>query len=265
MSHSSLDRKVITSAPAARRALLAATLLTIASAPALSQSASQLGAWDGLTLSPIGALAPVAGPLAPAAAGSYALTLRYGRWRYDSEDVVHDNFGLTVTRAFGFARSQLSVTLAYGIVECPTCSGWQLAGLEWRSALWNHSFTPTRDNAASLDAGLHLSLGGARYSGAESSNARSLAIDLPLELALPIGASGKLRASFLPGIGYGRITSTDISQGGILPTLGSAIAWTATRHLTFGIGLQRIVIAGGPTQIGASLGWSFPSHRAGAP
>ena len=41
-------------------------------------------------------------------------------------------------------------------------------------------------------------------------------------------------------------------------TLGAALAWTFRSGLGLNIGMQRIIIAGGPTQLGAGLGWGRP-------
>ena len=242
------------------RAAALVVLLGIGSRQSDAQTASELGAWDGLMLSPVGALAPVTSDPGATAPGVYSVSLRYGRWRYDADDVVHDNVGLTVTRSFGFARTQLSVTIAYGLVECPTCSGWQLGGIDLRSTLWNHASAPASGRPVTAGVALRASLGGARYRGPDAPSVSSAAIALPIEIALPIGKASQLRASILPGLGYGRIASSGFAESGVLPMVGGAVAWNIASAFTIDIGIQRIFIDGGPTQVGAAFSWKFHSH-----
>ena len=244
---------------------LAVTALCIVVAgvgrPAAGQGASQLAAWDGMVLTPIGALAPVARDPGATAPGVYDASLRYGRWRYDADDVVHDNIGLTVRRSFGFARTQLSLTFGYGLVECPTCSGWQFGGVDLRSSVWNHSFGAADQRPISAGAALQVSLGGARYRGTDASTATSFAVGLPIEIALPVWKASQFRASIIPGYGYGRIASADFVESGFLPTIGGAVAWNVASFVTVDVGVQRIIISGGPTQIGAAVSWKLWSPR----
>jgi hypothetical protein len=211
-------------------------------------------------LSPVGALAPMTGDPGATSPGIYSVALRYGRWRYDVDDVIHDNIGLTVTRSFGFARTQLSLTVAYGLVECPTCSGWQLGGIEVRSTLWNHASAPASGRPITAGLALRASLGGALYRGPDAPSVSSAAIAMPLEIALPVGKRSALRASILPGLGYGRIANSGFSESGVLPMVGGAVGWNISSAFTVDIGMQKIFIIGGPIQIGAAFSWKFNSH-----
>ena len=242
------------------RAAAFVVLLGFASRQSDAQTASQLGAWDGLMLSPVGALAPVTGDPGATSSGVYSVSLRYGRWRYDVDDVVHDNFGLTVTRSFGFARTQLSLTIAYGLVECPTCSGWELGGIDLRSTLWNHASAPASGRPVTAGVALRASLGGALYRGPDAPSVSSAAIALPIEIALPVGKASQLRASISPGLGFGRIASAGVAESGVLPMVGGAVAWNIASTFTVDIGMQKIFIDGGPTQVGAAFSWKFHSH-----
>ena len=233
--------------------------------PAAGQSASQLAAWDGMVLTPIGAIAPVARDPGATAPGVYDASLRYGRWRYDADDVVHDNIGVTVRRSFGYARTQLSLTFAYGLVECPTCSGWQFGGLDLRSSVWNHSFGATDQRPITAGAALQMSVGGAKYRGTDASTANSVAIGLPIEIAFPVWKASQFRAAIIPGYGYGRVASTDFVASGFLPTIGGAIAWNVASFVTVDVGVQRVIIAGGPTQLGAALSWKLWSPSPNRP
>ena len=237
------------------RLVVAALVLGLAVWPrqAAAQSANQLGAWDALMLSPIGALSPVAGDPREIANGADVLLLRYGRWRYDSEDAVHDNIGLSWSRSLGFARTQLTLTGAYGLVECPSCSSLLIGGIDLQSTLLVRGFAGWNARPIGAGVGLRLSLGGGSVLSSASTTATSAAIALPIELALPFRRHSLLCASVVPGFGFGRTASADLTESGFLPTLGAAISWTITPSVGVNLGVRRIFIDGGPTQIGGAF------------
>ena len=76
-----------------------------------AQTLRDIAAWDALVVSPIGALPPrmhdelFVGTRTPA-----ELSVRYGRWRYDEDDAIHNDIGLTVTHGFGATRTDIAVT-----------------------------------------------------------------------------------------------------------------------------------------------------------
>jgi hypothetical protein len=218
-----------------------------------AQSANQLGAWDGLMLSPVGAFSPVAGDPREVVKGADVLTLRYGRWLYDSEDAVHDNIGVAWSHRLGFARTRLTLTGAYGLVECPSCSTLVIGGIDLQSTLLTRSVPTPNGRPATAGVGLRVSVGGGRELSTSASTASSTAIALPLDLALPLGKTSQLCASLVPGFGFGRTASADLSESGFLPMLGAAIAWAITPSLGVDFGVQRVFITGGPTQIGGAL------------
>lgn len=238
-----------------RRLTVAAAviLLAVGSRGTAAQSAGQLGAWEGLTLSPVGALAPVARDPGDIVSGVHELTLRYGRWRYDADDAVHDNIGLMWSHSIGFAKTKISVTGVYELVECPTCSAWRMGGVDLQSTVWDHGFAVAAGRTMRTAVGLRLSVGGAQYLGAEASTSASAAITMPIDIALPLMKSSVLCASIVPGFGYGRISSTDLAESGVLPMIGAALAWTITTRLGVDLGMQRVIITGGPIQIGAAV------------
>jgi hypothetical protein len=53
------------------------------------------------------------------------------------------------------------------------------------------------------------------------------------------------------------VTGSDFAAGGFLPMIGAAVSWTVASRVGVNVGVQRIVIAGGPTQIGAALSWKL--------
>jgi hypothetical protein len=228
-------------------------LLVVGPLEAAAQSTSELAAWDGLTLSPVGELAPVARHTGDWTQGSSELALRYGRWRYDPDDAVHDNIGLTWSRGIGFARAQLSITGTYEMIECPTCSAWASGAVELQSALWDHHLGSEGRRPTRMGIGLRMSLGGAKYLGADASTAGSAAVTVPIDIELPFRRTSSLCASIVPGFGYGHIASPEAGAGGFLPMIGAAISWTVTTRIGVDVGVQRVIIDGGPTQVGAAL------------
>ena len=63
-----------------------------------AQTIGDRAAWDALILSPIGALAPLARDPVDDEARQANVWLRYGRWRYDGNDAVHNNTGINRNR-----------------------------------------------------------------------------------------------------------------------------------------------------------------------
>lgn len=246
----------------ARRSSAALCLLAgvAAARGAAAQSAGQLGAWDALMLSPAGALTPVAHDPGKVAGGTRELSLRYGRWRYDADDAVHDNVGLTWTYHFGFRRTQLAITAAYGLVECPTCSGWMMGGVDLQSAAWSHDFKDPGRRPISAGVEFRGSLGVARYRGAGAPAALSASLVMPLAVSLPVRTSSRITLSVNPGLGFGEISGEGSTEGNVLPVLGAAMGLSLTSRLSVNLGLQRVVLQGGPSQLGTAVTWAFGSH-----
>ncbi|MBI3567655.1 MAG: hypothetical protein HY084_05565 [Gemmatimonadetes bacterium] len=235
-------------------------LLGLGARASSAQSASQLGAWDALMLSPAGALTPVAHDPGEVAAGARELSLRYGRWRYDADDAVHDNIGVTWTYHFGRARTQLAITAAYGLVECPTCSGWTMGGVDLQSTAYSRDFATSSPRPITAGVEVRGSLGFARYRGEGTPTAVSASLVMPLEVSLPVPLESRVTLALIPGFGYGEITSADAAEGTVLPMLGGAVAWSVTSRLSINLGLQRVVLQGGPMQIGTAVSWAFGTH-----
>jgi len=217
-----------------------------------AQSAGDRAAWDAMILSPLGALAPLArGPIDDEARQTN-VWLRYGRWRYDVDDAIHNNIGLTVLRRVPFASSELSITGAYLSLSCAACPSWVSGGVSLQSTLWQGGFG--EEPFASV--GLRTDVGGAHYRGESQTTAASAASTFVVGVGCPFIRQSHLSATVSPGFGMGRIALVDGIHNGARPTLGAALAWTFRSGLGLNIGMQRIVIAGGPTQLGAGLGWS---------
>jgi hypothetical protein len=218
-----------------------------------AQTAEQLAAWYGLMLSPIGALAPIAHDPSLAGVPGSTLSLRYGRWRYDDDDEVHDNIGLTWAHRFAWLRTEIAVTGAYQPDECGSCGGWQIAGLTVRSTVVRlESARAIRFGVAAT-----VDVGGAKYHGVGGATTFSLAGALPLEFTVSLPWTSSLSLAAIPGIGYGRITSDYRTNSGVLGSLGGAVAWAITSRATLDVGVQRVIMSRSVPQIGAAFSWQY--------
>lgn len=242
-----------------RRLRLAAMLLIggLWARGASAQSNSDVAAWSALMVTPIGALAPIAQDPHGLPVNATAWSLRYGRWHYDADDVIHDTGGLTWSRGLAYRHLQLSVTGAYALIECPTCSYWLAGDITLRTPLgfrvYGDSTTHLRTETG---ASLQMTLGGARYRGREPANAQSLAIAVPVDIAIPWRRTGAFRASLIPGIGFGRVATAGSADAGLLPMIGGALAWSLNRTFTIDMGAQRVILNGGALQLGLGARWA---------
>lgn len=238
--------------------LCAVALLASAAIPCAvaAQSANDRAAWDALILSPVGALAPVARDAsdddndAPHQSQN-DVWLRYGRW-HNGDRAIHNNIGVTVFHSVPLGTSELSVTGAYLSLSCAMCPSWISGGASLQSRLWQYGAATER----SATVGLRFDVGGAHYRGESQTTAASATSAVVLGVAAPFIRESHLSASVSPGIGYGRIALFDGIHSGASPTLGAALAWTLASGMAVNLGMQKIVIARAPTQIGLGVGWA---------
>src|SRR5437879_1634900 len=127
---------------------------------AVAQSPDDLAAFNALIVSPIGALPPSANDDGRPLPDRASLFVSYGRWRYDVNDAIHQNVGLSVHRRIGVSTTSVSVTGAYLSSSCD-CSGWSSGGVSLTSVAW--STTGVRSPAArGVPVGVELRDGVAR-------------------------------------------------------------------------------------------------------
>ena len=232
--------------------LAGGVLLSSATAPTASaQSASELGAWDGLVLSPIGALAPIARVAEDQAPRQSDLWLRYGRWRYNVDDAIHNNAGVTYFRRPGSGRTELGITAAYLSLSCPTCASWLSGGVSLQSTFRRVEVVdgPWRT------LGVRVDIGGARYLGEGHTTAASAAAAAVFNGGIPFVRHSQLSVELTEGFGIARIAYVDAIDGGVRPTLGAALAWTFKSGFAVNVGMERIVLADAPPQIGMGMSW----------
>lgn len=220
-----------------------------------AQSTGDIAAWDALMVTPVGALPPRGHDALFGDSPRTELSFRYGRWRYDIDDAIHNDFGVTVTRAFGVAHTSLSLTAAYLSLSCGTCSAWMSGGLEARTRLINRRIAGDSSRDVAVSAGVVASGGVARFLGDGHATAGSLAGAASFGVTFPV-ASSRVSLTVLPGVGIGRFSSVDEDAYGTRPTLGASAACVLPWGMVADLGIQRIYIDGGPSQIGLGLSWA---------
>ena len=216
-----------------------------------AQSQSDVGAWDGLMLSPIGALAPIAHDGGEGNARQSDVWLRHGRWRYNVDDAIHSDFGVTLFGRPRSASTELSVTAAYLSLSCPTCASWLSGGVSLQS-------TFRRVGAATgawRSLAVRADIGGARYLGEGHTTAASAAAAFVFSGGVPFVRHSHLSVALTEGFGIARTAYVDGIDGGMRPMLGAALAWTFNSGFSINAGMERIILADAPPQIGMGLSW----------
>lgn len=211
-------------------------------------------AFDAMVVSPIGALPPRTtdngSPLPERTSGS----ISYGQWRYDIDDAIHNNVGLTYSHRLGNTGNSIAITGATLALSCQ-CSGWISGGVSLSSRVWNSTRRSEIAPRTSFHVGTQLMAGGARYLGEGTASAYSAAAVLDLGASLAVHGDSRLALSILPGVGGGHLWSRDLSGDGIRPVIGAALGWRFHRGIAVDLGARRISLAGGPTQYGLGVTW----------
>jgi hypothetical protein len=231
-----------------------AVAIGVSPTDARAQTVGQYAAWDALMVSPTGAFIP-SGDDATAEFPRNSLALRFGRWRYNTDDTAHPTYGVTLSHAVG-SRSRASVTGAYVYVSCGECGGWEVSGIDFESRLrYAEHGESLHQLATSL--GVRVSASGARLRTPPHTVARSVAIEVPVSIRIRCPASHDLWASVSPGLGYGNMWGPSGSDAGVLGTLGITAGSALTSSLGMELGARRVFIAGGPVDFAASFVWAF--------
>ncbi len=239
-----------------RAGLVGATLLTFAvPRPIAAQSLADLAAWDALVVTPVGALPPRARVFETPAPKE--LAIRYGRWRYDIDDAIHNDFGVTVARDVNLVRGSVAVTAAYLSLSCGTCEAWVTTGAEVQSTVLSRRISADSGPELNGTLGLRLNGGMARFLGDGHATAFSASGSAVIGIAGPWIEGTEIGMALMPGIGIGRFSSVDETAYGTLPILGAAAALELRHGVVIDVGFQRIYIDGGPTQFGAGFAWRF--------
>jgi hypothetical protein len=236
--------------------VVSGTAVVLATMPGVlaAQSAGDLAGWNALVVTPVGALPPRASDTVWGDSARTELSFRYGRWRYDIDDAIHNGLGITIARPLGVARTAVAATVAYLSASCGGCAAWLSGGIEVQTRLIDATIAGDGASPATASLGLRASAGGARYLGQGGATASSIAGGATIGVAFPSMWSSRVAVSVMPGVGIGRFSSVDETAYGTRPILGAGLAWSL-RSVVIDMGLQRIYVADGPTQAGAGLTW----------
>lgn len=205
-----------------------------------AQSDGAIAGWSGLTLTPVGALTPVA----PTESGG--ILARYSRWRFGPGDDETTNLG--VGFRFSAGRNQMMVTGGFGRVEeCGGDCNTLFLGLDLT--------VPTRPaTPGGMGVAVNTSLGFMKPIDDEG-NALSIALNVPLSFVLPLGSQSTLIPFFIPGVGLGRISAGGDSEIGWRAMIGGGVTLAGLGPLELTASFRRIFIDDGPTVYGVGVGF----------
>ena len=224
-------------------------LLALASlAPAASASAqpdSDVAAYLALVWSPVGALPPMVhgADLASRAGGS----LRYGHMVSGSERETFHNVGLTLELPVGYGSARTSVTISRASADCEECEPALGAAADLELLL--ASRVP---RAGLFTMSLKPSFGFAMGSSTLDYSLFTATIGMPLAMRTHTATS--IMPYLVPGAGYGMVSGTGDSRGGVRAMLGGGVRVQSSRTGFGGMaGFQKVFIAGGGTLFGIGL------------
>lgn len=229
----------------------------VAPRPLAAQTTGELAAFSALMVSPIGALPPLARESGAPLPDRWNVSLRYGGWRYDIDDGMHNNVGATVARRLGNSRSTLALSAAYLSLDCD-CAVWLSTGATLRSVLWSTAGRSAPIQPRAFHVANSIGLGFARYSGTGHATAYSISDAIDLGAGVPFVFGTHLALSLLPGVGRGALSSIDETGDAWRPMIGGALSWSINSRLSLDLGFNRIVVVGGPPQGGGGLSWRLP-------
>jgi hypothetical protein len=229
-------------------------LFSFAARPASAQSLQDLAGFSALIVSPVGALPPVASDNGSALPDRATLAVDYGRWRFDIDDAIHDNVGITASHRLGSFPATVSATGAMLSLSCD-CAGWVAGGVSISSTLWSSALRGVREERRTLHVGVRLSAGGAEYLGAGHASGASAAGELDVGGSTSFIAGSRLALSLVPGFGSGHLNSADVTATGTRPLFGVAASWRFRHGVAIDLGTERVVLKGGPTQLGIGMSW----------
>jgi len=237
----------------ARAVYVNLAVLAVAPAAVLAQTASDLAAFETFVLSPFGAVTPLARDYAGGLPPRDELSIRYGRWRYDINDVIHNDeaatFSVRVTPG-----TTVDLSGAYLALSC-NCDPWLSTGVGVRTTLFSTPAGGADHRRMSAHVAALGTLGVARYTSTPAASSRAAQVALDLGVAVPAPWGTLLALSAFPGYAGGHLVSQDLTDGGRGRTIAAALAWSFPRGVTIDVGAQRFVLTGGPTEYGAALSW----------
>jgi hypothetical protein len=228
-----------------RRAFLLVSILPAAllARSTQAQSEGDAAAYLALTLTPIGAFAPVARASWLDGSASGAFALRYGRLSYDDDDAIH-NIG--VGGDFGAGPGRLGITA--GAVTCSGCDAILILGADWTTSLVRRASTEQP-----IGVGMTIA-GGAGIPTAEGADGMALSASVGLPMTMVAGNPTGFRVIpyVTPAIGFGTLTGEG-GASGVRPMLAGGIGLLAANGVGLSAGLQKVFMEGGEAVLGLAL------------
>jgi hypothetical protein len=237
----------------------AAVLFAVAAEVSAQASPSESAGFQGIILTPVGALPqvlhvpPVDQPLP-----RFTTEVAYGRYRFQGNPETFHNIGFSA-RVQAHQRVSAGVTL--GNRSCSGCEGLRMAGADVQADLWQQAADERGEGRASLALRLHAGYG---QPNRFRFNARSLAASLPVAVTLPQNRGSELTLFFSPVLAYGYINDgagTILGRtggdGATRAVIGAGLGYRMRQGLGLHMALHKVVIEDGPTQFGAGASWSF--------
>jgi hypothetical protein len=211
--------------------------------PASAQSEGDAAAYFALTLTPTGAFAPVARAAWLGGPAGNALSFRYGRLSYGSDENIH-NVG--VSGDFSAGRSRLGITA--GAATCSACDAIIMFGADWTTPLVRRT-----SSGGTFGVGL-TTTAGLGVPTAEGADGVALSGSLGLPVSIVAGQAGGLRAIpyITPAIGLGGFTGEG-GTAGVRPMLGAGVGIVAANGIGLSAGVQKVFIDDGAAVVGLSL------------
>lgn len=230
-----------------KRCLIAMLAVLVPAADAAAQMPDRdVSAYLALIWSPVGALPPMVQgfDIGARAAGS----LRYGHLTASGDDdASFNNVGLTLELPVAYGSARTSVTISRASSNCETCNA--AIGIGTDVELIVASSTPS---AGQLTVSVKPGLGFAIGSGNLDFSLFTAHVGLPV--ALRTDAAVSFMPYLVPGVGYGMVSGTGESVGGVRAMLGGGVRVQSDRSGFGGmLGFQKVFISGGGTLLGVGV------------
>jgi hypothetical protein len=223
-------------------------LLTVAPATVLAQSSSDFAGYAGLSLTPVGAFAPVITGTLPAPSSRPAFQLRTSTYSFDGGEDRTINVGVGAVVGFGKARTTFELGYA-GNTQCGDC-GIYMVGADVQVPLLQ---------PANAESGLSVALNPAVGVGKPTEGGGTLyaaALSVPLSATITTASKLSVVPYVSPGFGLGGASADGESESGTRPMIAAGVTFgKSTSPAVVTAGVRKIFIEDSPMVY--ALGFAF--------
>lgn len=248
------------------RFVFAATAAAVIPASAFAQTEvtdemKQLAAYGALITTPVGALPPSAFGV-DAVKARPTFDLRFGRISAGEDENGDESYvnGFAIGGSMALAGGRIGASL--GAQTCDGCERTTMIGVDYEYSLVNGK---QGKNAWAI--GVQPAFGWASSPSADNTVEPDMST-MSLSVGVPVSISGgrawRYTGFVTPGFGYGRVS---VDADGVDPVSGNrpmigagARVRNAANGLGFLVGVQKVFIEDGKTQLGLGMSWT-PSGR----